>query len=64
MRFICVNLRGVSIEQSYCVFCHTSLGKSYVRDLTTRALYHSHYCLNLHEEQSVSDIQNAARLVP
>ncbi len=52
MRYILVNLRGKPDEPTYCTICTTAIGKTYVRDLDTRLLYHSHFCLELHIHQS------------
>lgn len=46
MRFILVNLR--SKEEGECAYCHTPIGKQYVRDLTTGIVYSSVWCMETH----------------
>ena len=60
MRFILVNLQKEA-TQAECGFCKTPLGKSYVRCLETRITYHSHFCLELHEVESVRCIEDTFR---
>ena len=61
MRFIVVTFSKPPPEPVYCGFCTTALGKAYVRDLTTRILYHSHFCLELHLAESQNCIEMSAR---
>ena len=65
MRFICVNAGKPreGQEPSYCTICCTAIGKSYVRDLQTRLIYHNHLCLDAHIAQSEHFIERYAREV-
>lgn len=49
LRFILVNCNKIADNEMVdCTMCHTPIGKTYVRDISTRTVYHSHYCLDLH----------------
>ena len=61
-RYILVNER-VPKDKVTCSYCKTPLGKSYVRDLSTRLVYHSPWCLDVHELETVRCIENHARQV-
>lgn len=61
MQFICVNTNAVKGIDYPCTFCKTAIGKSYTRDLTTGLIYHSHFCMDTHIEQSILCIEDAAR---
>lgn len=63
MRYIIVNERKPKGIPRFCTFCITPIGDSYVRDLQTRCIYHSHFCLEIHEEESKLYIEDAARRV-
>lgn len=60
MRYVLVNLK-TEAKECACAFCKTPLGKTYVRCLETRILYHSHFCLELHEVESVRCIETIYR---
>lgn len=66
MRFICVTLHGQLMMQDRttpypCAICTTPIGKSYVRDLATRLVYHNQFCLDNHVAQTTLAIEDAAR---
>ena len=46
MRYILVN--GRKPNDSHCAFCPAEIKESYVRDLETRVVYCTHYCLEAH----------------
>lgn len=52
MRYILVNRPERPKELCYCTFCTTAIGKTYVRDLDTKLVYHSHFCLEMHIHDS------------
>lgn len=60
--FICVNVNAAKDDEWHCTLCTTPIGKSYVRDLSTRLVYHNLWCLDSHIKQSVLCIEDAARL--
>ena len=58
LRYIVVNGRNDAREANYCTICCTPLGKSYVREIGTSLLYHSHYCLETHVRQSTVALES------
>ena len=65
LRYLVVNTYGKArkdAEVSYCAMCCTAIGKSYVRDLATRLVYHNAWCMSLHIAETEKCIENAARM--
>ena len=60
MKFVLVNGR-TPCPQSFCALCCESIGKSYLRELTTRLFYCDHRCYVDHREIASPAIQKHAR---
>lgn len=63
LRFICVRLSRQEEPIEYCAFCRTAIGKTYVRDLDTRVVYHSHFCMEMHIDTTTLSLENLGRQV-
>lgn len=57
MRFVAVNTSSAKGEMTWCAFCTKAIGKSYVRDLQTRCVYHNVWCLEAHVLDSLIAIE-------
>ena len=53
MRYLFVRCTTPSEKPVACGFCGKNLGKEYVRDLQTRVIYHSFWCMELHIHQTL-----------
>ena len=62
MRYICVNLLSQIVQKDGtfypCTICCTAIGKSYVRDLATRLVYHNAWCMSLHIAETEKCIEH------
>ncbi len=56
MRYLFVRCTSPPKEATACGFCCTPLGLEYVRDLETRIVYHSFWCMEIHTHQSLVKI--------
>lgn len=61
INYMVVNGVQEPAEQVACALCCTPLGRSYVRDLQTRLVYHNLWCLESHVLQSIVTIEDAYR---
>jgi hypothetical protein len=60
MKFVVVNGRTPR-QQTFCELCREPIGKSYLRELTTRLFYCDHRCYVDHREIASPAIQKHAR---
>lgn len=58
MRYIIVN-RSRKPEEPYpCTYCTAAIGKTYLRDLDTRLVYHPEFCYEAHVARSILCIES------